>query len=141
MTLEELDQTLPNGLHDAQIKAMTHDYELANVRLDVQIVVGLPEEDVANRLRHRPGVIRFHQVLFCAVEAPENERILGHSGSIWFVFDRIKLGEFPEKIAKALPPEALCYALYILDWESQIRIAAGAVSVSWSDSGEAITTV
>jgi hypothetical protein len=43
VTLEELDQTLPNGLHDAQIKAMTHDYELANVRLDVQIVVGLPK--------------------------------------------------------------------------------------------------
>ncbi len=140
MTLEELDQTLPNGLHDAQIKAMMHDYELANLRLDVQIVVGMPEEDVANRLRYRSGVIMFHQVLFCAVEAPENEGILGHPGSIWFVVDRIKLEAFPEKMAKALPPEALCYSLYILDWESEIRIAAGAVSFSWSDTGEAATT-
>jgi hypothetical protein len=83
----------------------------------------------------------FHQVLFCAVEAPENVRILGHPGSIRFVFDRIELGAFPEKIAKALPPEALCYSLYILDWESQIRIAAGAVSFSWCDSAEAAAAV
>jgi hypothetical protein len=137
MTLEHLEQNFLNGLHDAQIKAMTHDYEHAIVRLDVQIVVGMPEEDVANRLRYRSGKILFHQVLFCAVEVPENERILGRSGSIWFVFDRIKPEALPEKIARALPPEALCYSLYILEWESQIRIAAGDVSFSWSDSGEA----
>jgi len=40
MTLEELDETLQNGLHDAQIKALTHDYERALVKLDVRIVVG-----------------------------------------------------------------------------------------------------
>ena len=134
MTLEDLDRTLQNGLHDAQIGALTHDYERAIVRLDVRIVVGSPEEDITNRLRYRSGEILFHQVLFCAIECPENGRILGHPGSIWFVFDRIEPGAFKEEIAKALPPAALCYSLYILEWESQIRIAAGDVSFSWSDS-------
>ncbi|MGB7549155.1 MAG: hypothetical protein WBM14_15555 [Terracidiphilus sp.] len=137
MTLEDLEQTLPNGLHDAQIKARMHDYEHAIVKLDVRIVVGLPEQDIAYRLRYRSGEIQFHKVLFCSVEAPENERILGHPGSIWFVFDRTEPGVLPEKIAQSLPPETLCYSLYILEWESQIHIAAGDVSFSWSDPGEA----
>ena len=136
MTLEELDQILPNGLHDAQIRAMTHDFERAVVRMDVQILVGRPKEDVANRLRYRSGEILFHQVLFCAVEIPQNERILGVLGSIWFVFHRTKPEALPEKIARALPAEALCYSLYILEWESEIHIAAGEVSFSWADSGE-----
>jgi hypothetical protein len=37
MTLEDLDQTLPNGLHDAQIGAMTHDYVRGVVTLAVRI--------------------------------------------------------------------------------------------------------
>ena len=57
------------------------------------------------------------------------------------MFERISLGVLPDKIAKTLPQEALCYSLYILDWESQIRIAAGAVSFSWSDSGEGAAVV
>jgi hypothetical protein len=42
MTLEELDESLPNGLHDARIKSLTHDYENAAVKLEVEILFGLP---------------------------------------------------------------------------------------------------
>jgi hypothetical protein len=137
MTIEDLGQTLPNGLHDARIRSLSHDFESAIVKLEVEVLFGLPDDPPPERYRYRNGEILFHQVLFCSVEIPENERIIGHPESIWFVFDRISLGALPENIAKALPPEALCYSLYILEWESQIRIAAGAVSFSWSDSGKA----
>ena len=70
------------------------------------------------------------------MEAPENERILGHPGSIWFKFDRIDPGVLQEKIEKSLLPETLCYSLYILEWESHINIAAGDVSFSWAAPGE-----
>jgi hypothetical protein len=136
MTLEDLDETLPNGLHDAQIRAITHDYESAVVKFDVRILVGLPDDAPPNRFRYREGEILFHNVLFSGVEIPENGRILGHPGSIWFVFDRMDTGFLPEKVAKSLPPEALCYSLYILEWESQIHIAAADVSFSWSDSDQ-----
>jgi len=136
MTLEELDQILPNGLHDAQIKAIAHDYERAVVKLDVRILVGLPDDAPPDSFRYRDGEIFFHKVLFSGVETPENERILGHPGSIWFVFERMDPGFLPERIAKSLPPEALCYSLYILEWESQIHIVAADVSFSWSDSDD-----
>jgi hypothetical protein len=136
MTLEELAETLPNGLHDARIKSLTHDYQEATVKLEVEILVGMPDDPPPDRFRYRQGNILFRQVLFCAIETPENERILGHPASIWFKFWRMEPGVLPEKIAKSLPQESLCYCLYILEWESQIHIAAGDVSFSWSDTGE-----
>ena len=133
MTLEDLDEILPNGLHDARIRTLTHDYEDAIVKLDVEILSGLPDDPSPDRFRYRKGEILFHQVLFCTIEAPENERILGHAGTIWFKFWRTEAGILPEKIEKSLTPETLCYSLYILDWVSQINIAAGDVSFSWSE--------
>src|SRR5208337_2861636 len=134
MTLENLDQTLPNGLHDARIKAMTHDFESAIVKVEVELLVGLPSDPPTDRYRYRSAEILFDKVLFCSVAAPENERILGHPGSTWFQFWRMEPGDLTERIAKVLPLNSLCYSLYILEWESQIQIAAGDVSFRWSDS-------
>jgi len=102
MTLEELDESLPNGLHDARIKALTHDYQNAIIKLDVEILVGLPDDPPLERYRYRNGEILFHRVLFCSVEIPENERIIGHQGSIWFQFSRTEPGALPEKITNSL---------------------------------------
>jgi hypothetical protein len=133
MTLEDLDQTLPNGLHDARIRSLRHDYESAIVKLEVEILVGLPDDLPVERSRYRRGEILFHKVLFCSVEAPNNERILGHTGSIWFNYCRTEPGVLPENLVKTLTPEILCYSLYILDWESKIHIAAGDLSYAWAD--------
>jgi hypothetical protein len=74
------------------------------------------------------------------IELPDHERIIGHPGSIWFKFWRTESGVLPEKIEKSLPPEALCYSLYILEWESQINIAAGDMSFTWLDSNDTPAT-
>jgi|CZKF01.1.fsa_nt_gi hypothetical protein len=137
MTLEELDETLPNGLHDAQIKALTHDYKQAFLKLDVRILVGLPEDAPPDRSRYRDAVILFNRVLFCAVELPTDERSLRHQGCIWLVFNRMRADFLPVNLAKSVSSETLCNSLYILGWESEIHIAAGDVSFSWSDIGEA----
>lgn len=140
MKLEELDETLPNGLHDARIKSLTHDYEKATVKLEVEILVGLPDNSPQNRSRYRDAEIVFSRVIFCTIELPDHERIIGHPGSIWFKFWRTESGVLPEKIEKSLPPEALCYSLYILEWESQINIAAGDMSFTWLGSNDTPAT-
>lgn len=137
MTLEELDGSLPNGLHDARIRALSHDYENAVIKLEVELLIGQPGELPHERSRYRNGEILFHQVLYCSVEIPVNERIIGHPGSIWFQFGRTEPGALPEKITDSLPLKTLCYSLYILEWESQIHIAADNVSFSWAEPTEA----
>jgi hypothetical protein len=64
MTLEDLEHTLPNGLHDARIKSLSHDYECAVVKLNVEILVGLPDDAPPDRFRYRNGEMLFHRVLF-----------------------------------------------------------------------------
>ena len=134
MTLEDLDQRLPNGLHDAQIKALLHDYERGVVTLKVAMLVGLPHDPPPERSRYRIGEIHFHGAMFCVIEILENERALGHPRSIWFSYSRTDPGNLPEPIRRQLPPETLCYSLYILDWESTIHIAASDISFQWLES-------
>ena len=141
MTLEDLDETLPYGLHDALIRTMSHDYEAASVKLEVEILVGLPGDAPPDRSRYRNGEVLFHRTLFCAVDVPGSARSLPHPGSIWFKFWRMEPGALMEKLTPLLTPETLCYSLYILEWESQIHIVAADVSFSWSDSDEAAVKV
>ena len=73
MTLEELDETLPNGLHDARIAEVLHNFEDATVKLKVEILTGLPDQLKANV--YRKATVIFSRVLFAVVQMPENQRI------------------------------------------------------------------
>lgn len=136
MTLEEFDDALPNGFHDATISELTRDYENATVRLKVDILIELPEGTPRDANRYRSGEMIFHGVLFCVIEAPDPESAFRHPGCIWFRFSRMEPGVMPESLLKAIPPETLCYSLFILDWWSHIHVAATDVSFAWSDTGE-----
>src|SRR5271165_1783380 len=107
MTLEDLDQSLPNGLHDARINSIAHDFEEENVKLGVEILFGLPDDPPADRYRYRKGEILFNRVQFCTVKLPENERIIGHPGSIWFKYWRTGPEVLPPNIGRSLGPGVL----------------------------------
>lgn len=68
MTLEEIEQDLPNGLHDAQIQQIEMDYEEARLALRVKVLLGLPGEPTQTRERYRPGMITFLGVQFFSIE-------------------------------------------------------------------------
>lgn len=132
MTLEELDETLPNGLHDARIAKVLHNFKDATVELKVEVLIGLPDDLKANAYRN--ATVVFSKVLFAAVQMPENHRILGVPGSIWFIFSRLRREELDAKVAKGIPDSALCYSLYVLEWEACINLAAMSMSFDWEDA-------
>jgi len=129
VTLEELDEALPNGLHDARIARILLNYEEATVKLDVEILVGSPDEPKSDTYRN--ATVTFSKVLFSVVQMPENERIFGITGSIWFIFQRLAREQLAAKVAKAIPDNALCYSLYVLEWEACINLAAMEASFEW----------
>lgn len=131
MTLEELDASLPNGLHDARIARIHHNFAEAMVVLELEILVALPEQPRQNA--YRPATITFSKAFFCAVQVPENERILGVPGSVWFLFQRLERDALNKKVEGAIPDNALCYSLYVLDWEACINLAALDLSFEWSN--------
>jgi hypothetical protein len=133
MTLEEIEKLLPNGLHDAQIKRMTRDYESAELVLKVRVLIGLPNQPLPDRDRYRTADILFRQVYFCAVELPQTESAFRHPGSIWFSYERMRPNVIPDSLAKTLPIKTQCYSIFLRDWMSEMHVATQDVEFSWSD--------
>jgi hypothetical protein len=133
MTLEEIEDLLPNGLHDAQIERMTRDYESAELALKVSVLVGLPTQPSPDRESYRAADIVFRRVYFCAVELPQSESAFQHPGSLWFSYERMRPNVIPDSLAKALPKGTQCYSLFVREWMSEMHVAALDVDFSWSD--------
>lgn len=131
MTLEEIEKDLPNGLHDAKLRSLMHNYDSGTLILHIEVLTGLPENSISERSTYRDALISFSDVLLCYVEQPENERIIGVRGSVSFQFWRTESGTFPSNFTDRFPAGALLYTLYIHEWESSIHIVAGDVNYSW----------
>ena len=136
MTLEELEEQLPNGLHDAKIRSITHSYDTGALIVRVEILTGLPDDPPAIRFAYRDAVMSFKDVSLCHFEQLENERIIGVKGSVWFKYWRTEPGILPLKLSERFPADAISYTLYILDWESSIHIVANDVNFSWAETSQ-----
>jgi hypothetical protein len=132
MTLEEIEKDLPNGLHDAKLRSLTHNYDLGTLIIQVEVLTGLPEDPISVRSAYRDALISFSDVFLCQIEQPVNERIMGTRGSTSFQFWRTEPGTFPSKLSGCFPANALSYTLYVHEWESSIHVVAGDANFSWA---------
>ena len=134
MTLEDLEETLPNGLHDAQIRSMKHDFESGTVKLQVRLLFGVPDDPPETRHSYRDAEVVFYRVLFFASEIPKPESAFRSPRRIWFQVYPMEPGVLSEQLLKTLPADTQCYSLFVNDWYCSIHIAAGDVSFSWDVS-------
>lgn len=131
MTLEELENLLPNGLHDAELKSLAVDYESRTAVLKLDLLVGNPEgvtEEEREGYAH--GELTVSGLRFCIVEAPEYEE--AEEGAL-----SIDAGPTtPEWIEKhgwklpAVPPDCFRHWVYVSDWNAFIHIAGRDASLS-----------
>jgi hypothetical protein len=72
MTLEELEATLPWGLHDAYLERLQIDWPEAKLVLDVRVMV-TEHQDMDQRAR-----ITITGLVFCSVDPPEIDSAHGY---------------------------------------------------------------
>ena len=132
MTLEQLEQSLPNGMHDAKICSFTCDLEKETLVLKVGVLVGLPEDPPELQDCYRDGVITFSGVKLFVVECPQASSAFPSSGGKFFIIDRSEPGKFSREIEDRLSPETNYYSLYVLDWDSSIHLAATEIAFEWA---------
>lgn len=132
MTIEQIEASLPNGLHDAEIRTCSMDYENARLALGVSVLVGLPVQPYPESERYRGGMLVFEGVLFYSVEFPRGDSSFRHPGAVGFSSERMPLEQIPASLASTVPPESQCCSLFVRDWLSHIYIAAAGVSFSWA---------
>jgi hypothetical protein len=136
MTFEEVEQSLPNGFHDARLLHVSLDtvQRCATVKLSVHV----SEKGDSDRERYRTGVLKATSVCIFFMEPPDarydfvlNGKGIGVSG------DAVRLGQIPEMdpLLRQLPSGATAYRFFLEQWNSFFYLAAGEVAFSWDTEG------
>lgn len=132
MTLQELERTLPNGLHGAEISKLEIDYVARVARLHLALLVGVPEDPAPERDRMAPALLELTGLLFVVSERPDSRYPYGDPSPIR-ITSSDDLGPFGD-----LPPESFGTRLFIEHWNAFMHIAARAASLTWlSEDGPA----
>jgi hypothetical protein len=132
MTFEQLEQSLPNGFHDAKLRAINIDYVTRASRLDLDLLVGDPEGgDQQSRNILRPAVVTVSGFDFCVIDAPDPAYPYA---TFPLTIDAIS-GQ-PEGSEISLPPVtqgAFLFTIWINEWNAFIRIAALDLGMEWGE--------
>jgi hypothetical protein len=123
MTLEEIQQSLPNGLHDARLNSITLDYLRRQATFELEISLADVHKDAPEI--YRPATLYLTPFLYCVIEAPDpgypfalNKPLRIDAGS-----DELIHGE-PTQLREPLPEGAFTAWFFVNDWNSFIHIAA-----------------
>jgi hypothetical protein len=138
MTLEELANSLPNGLHDSALRSLSIDYERRTLRLDVSIVVGDSDGPREQRDDIRDAQIDICGVIFFVVDPPSPDRDFKSPGELWIVdiYETRSIPEFTKAIDKGLldsvPADAFVQSLFVNEWNSYLHVAANDCAMKWT---------
>jgi hypothetical protein len=129
MTLAELEQSLPNGLHDAELAGIQVNYAAKRAVLSLNVdVEGRDDEFGADTEHYRAAQVRFEGLQFFVIDPPT----IDESASRLPTIDTGS-GD-PPTSPGALPPIregcSLCW-VFVADWNSFIRISARDVILEW----------
>lgn len=123
MTIEEIESTLPNGFHDAQIKSININYveRVVTFHLDVWIADAI-EEDPETYQEVQLTLSRF---LYCVIEAPDSQYPYQEKKMLWVdAGSAISTEGSSTQLPKSLPEGAFAYWFFVNNWNAFIHIAA-----------------
>jgi hypothetical protein len=128
MTIDELDASLPNGLHDAKLERVAIDFVDRTARLDLDIWVGDDEE----REAYRRAQVTLSGLLFWVSEPPDPLHPSSPPRALW-----IDAGPLTDKTPKTqpalpnVPRGAFANWIFVRDWNSFIYVAATDADLTW----------
>jgi len=134
VTLEELENTLPNGLHDSEVQRVSVDYEQRKLVLEVAIWVGNMADPPERREAYKRGRIEITGLLFLVMEPPDPKYPFGHSAEL--TIDGCDMGKnLNRELLQSLPSNAFFRSLWVDEWNAFIHIAARDAEIIWINGG------
>jgi len=138
-TLREIQESLPNGFHDALLDEVTVSLVSNSVTMALQVWVGdLNSKARDEREAYKKAIVRLNGIVYFILDPPgENQEFSNFSAA------RIDGGEAISESA-ILSPKPLCilpegafaYWFYVEPWNSFIHVAALSASIEWADFHE-----
>jgi hypothetical protein len=134
MTLEDLDDKLPNGFHDASIFSFELDYKAGIARFHMSLLVGWPEDPDPERQAYQDATLVVDGLCFCSIDPPcSTERFLPDGKGIWVSGDPAKSDNLPSlpDLAARCPSGTWYYRFFVHDWNAFIHIAGRDANLTW----------
>jgi hypothetical protein len=133
MTLSELENTLPNGLHDSEVRRVSINYERRPLTLDLDVWVDNMDDPPALREAYRTGRLEITGLQFLVMEQPDPKYP--------FTSSKLKIDgcdmrkDLSEDLLESLPPDAFFRSLWVNEWNAFIHIAGKEAQIVWLDEG------
>jgi len=133
MTLDDLSLSLPNGLHDAKLKAVTVDYEGREAKLFLDIWMGdLGAVSEAEREKYKQAEITLTGLIFWVCEPPCAGYPYFANGRLTIDLGAIEaLAKPPSMVLPPVPTDAFVNWIFVQDWNAFIYVAAGDAKLNW----------
>ncbi len=140
MTFEELSNSLPNGLHDAELERLEIDYAQRLLTISAEIWVGSMNDPPTTREAYRKAKITLSGLCFCVIESPDPAYPYQQVAPTVDDFAPLKLDAeqvarssvtIPKTLLASLPPGAFVHSLFVSDWNSFVHFAASDAQLEW----------
>ncbi|HEX5704806.1 MAG TPA: hypothetical protein VFX97_16525 [Pyrinomonadaceae bacterium] len=132
MTIEEVLESLPNGLHDAYLRSINIDYAERTAELQLDIWIGDMSLDEEAREARRQVLLKLSGLCYFVVEAPDPKYTFHEAKPLWIDAG----GESPATEGSTKLPEtpegAFTFWMFVHDWNAFIHVAAMQAAVESS---------
>ena len=130
MTLEELENSLPNGLHDAEIQRITVDYQQRTMIIDMSVFVGDVDAPAEKREAYREGSLLISGLQFATIEPPDPSYPFSTPGA-----SRIDTCDMTKNLdpslLQALPETSFIRSFFVNDWNAFVHVAGLGAELRW----------
>jgi hypothetical protein len=131
VTLEELENSLPNGFHDAEIERISVDYQRSLLVIELRFFVGDLVAPIDMREAYRPAVLTLSGVQFLAIDPPDARYPFSESGPLRIdACDATK--NLDANLVKTLPTNSFSRSFFVAEWNAFIHIAASSAAIEWT---------
>jgi hypothetical protein len=130
VTLEELEDSLPNGLHDAEIQRVCIDYQQRTMTIDMSVFVGDIAAPPEKREAYRDGSLVISGLQFATIEPPDARYPFSTPGTLRVDTCDMKKNLDPS-LVQALPKDAFVRTFFVDDWNAFVHVAGLGAEIQW----------
>ncbi|MBI5535619.1 MAG: hypothetical protein HY898_23010 [Deltaproteobacteria bacterium] len=129
MNLDEIEASLPWGLHDAYLERMAIDWIERRLTLDVRVMI-TEHQDMDQLAR-----ITVTGLVYCSIDPPEIDPARGYepcpSTGLWIDAGSGAANEGDRARMPATPPGCFLHWLFVQGWNRCIHVCARDAELSW----------
>ena len=125
--LTDIEDSLPNGFHDAYLESIHVDYKSRRALIKLRVCTGDPEGPTEKeREAYEEASLELLGLIYFVVEPPDLRTKYAEMGELSIDGGESKPGSAPSTPVpvEQLPSDAFAYWFFIRDWNSFIHVSA-----------------